>query len=112
MTTTATSRVLDAHLELELTNGTVYVGRLEYFPHSKSLTLFDDEITDPLLLTVPVAEAPVETAALPDDHVLLRNWTEHRGIADQLVTNGLVGLTDEQVAVGMFRLQGLVARVL
>ncbi|WP_311245407.1 MULTISPECIES: hypothetical protein [unclassified Microbacterium] len=111
-TTTTTSRVLDPHLEIELADGTIHVGRLEYFPDGKSLTLFDDEVTDPVLLTVPVTEAPIETAALPDDHVLLRNWTEHRGVPEQLASNGLIGLTDEQVAVGMFRLQGLVAKVL
>lgn len=109
--TTTTSRVLDQMVELTLADGTVHVGRLEHFPAGKSLSLFDDEFVDPILLTVPASEAPAETAALADDHVLLRNWTEHRGVPEQLAETGLVGLTDEEVKVGMFRLQALVARV-
>lgn len=109
--TTTTSRVLDQMVELTLADGTVIAGRLEHFPDGKSLILFDDEAVDPYVLTVPAAEAPAETGALAPDQVLLRNWTEHRGVPEQLAETGLVGLTDEEVKVGIFRLQALVARV-
>lgn len=105
------SRVLDQMVELTLADGKVIAGRLEHFPEGRSIVLFDDEEVDPIPLTVSAGEAPEATAALDEDHVLLRNWTEHRGVADQLVDCGLVGLTDEQVQVGMFRLQALVAKI-
>lgn len=103
--------VLDPFVELTLADGKVVAGRLEHFPASRSLVLFDDEAIDPIQLSVAMAEAPTETAALDEEHVLLRNWTEHRGVPEQLAGTGLVGLTDEQVQVGLFRLQALVAKV-
>lgn len=110
--TTTTSRVLHPMLELERSDGKLMVGRLEHFPEAKGLILFDDEELSPIPLTVPAGEAPDAHAALGDGQVLLRNWTEHRGVPDQLASHGLVGLTDEQVQVGMFRLHAVIANVL
>lgn len=103
--------VLASDIELTLANGDIIAGRLEHFPHSRTLALFDAEELHPIPLTVPVADAPEATANLAEDEVLLRNWTEHRGIPEQLADHGLVGLTDEQVQVGMFRLQAIVAKI-
>lgn len=103
--------ILDQNVELTLADGKVIAGRLEHFPSGRSLILFDDEEIDPIPLSVPATEAPEATAALAEDQVLLRNWTEHRGVPEQLASYGLVGLTDDQVGVGMFRLQAIVAQV-
>lgn len=103
--------VLDPFFELTLADGKIIAGRLEHFPEGRALVLFDDEAVDPIPLSVPAADAPEVTAALDEDHVLLRNWTEHRGVPEQLADSGLVGLTDEQAQVGMFRLQAIVAKI-
>ncbi|MCI4659760.1 hypothetical protein [Cryobacterium zhongshanensis] len=106
------SRIIDPGITLQLANGKSLTGRLEYFIPSKNLVVFDDDSLEPVTLTVLVAEAPSEHAALGSDEVLLRNWTDLRGAPAALAGVGIVELTGQEVKVGMFRLQALVARLL
>lgn len=107
-----TARVLAPNVELQLSGGRTLAGRLEHFPAGKSLVIFDENELAPTQLTVLAAEAPGAHAALEDDQVLLRNWTDARGAAEALAGQGVIELTGEEVKVGMFGLQALVARVL
>jgi hypothetical protein len=106
------SRIIDPSITLRLTSGKSLSGRLEYFIPSKNLVVFDDDSLEPVTLTVLVAEAPTEHAALGSDEVLLRNWTALRGAPAALADLGIVALTGQEVSVGLFRLQALVARLL
>lgn len=106
------SQIIAPCITFPLANGKTLTGRLEHFRATKSLAIFDDEGLAPSLLTVPRNDAPAEHGALEPDEVLLRNWTDMRGTAEALATLGLVELTGQEVSVGMFRLQALVARVL
>ena len=105
-------RVIDATAELELANGKTLAGSLEYFPNGHTLVVLDEDGLEPTQLTVTAADAPVEHAALAADEVLLRNWTETRGVPASLAKQGIVELTGTEVKVGPFRLQAFVARVL
>ncbi|MCY1718439.1 hypothetical protein OVA26_16005 [Microbacterium sp. SL62] len=111
MSNTTPLRLVSADVELTLSTKKVIAGRLEHSPSARSLVLFDPEELDPILLSVAAGEAPLETAALDADHVLLRGWTEHRGVPEQLHEDGLVVLTGEEVQIGLFRLRAAVARV-
>mgnify|MGYP001499118887 CR=1 FL=1 len=107
----AAMRELRKGLALQVA-GKEITGNVEYYPDAKSLVIFHNDGWDALLLTVPRDEAGDAADALDPDQVLLRNWTEHRGIGEQLAAQGLLELTGDEVKVGMFRLQALVARVL
>lgn len=107
-----TIRVIDSKVSLPLANGTALTGSLEYFPGPKALAIFGEDDLGPKQLTVMSTEAPAEHIALADDEVLICNWTDMRGVADALVSQGIVELTGKEVAVGIFRLQAFVARVL
>ena len=106
------SRVIQPSASLMLSNTKILAGRLEYFPTGKSLVVFGEDGLLAQALTVPKADAPVETDALAPDEVLLRNWTDMRGAGAALANQGLVELTGREVQIGMFKLQALVARVL
>lgn len=105
-------KVLDPDISLVLATGKTLTGRLEHFVGSKSLVIFEEESLAPAQLTVLKAEAPDAYAALATDEVLLRNWTDMRGVAAALVDSSIVELTGQEVRVGTFRLHALVARVL
>lgn len=105
--------ILKTGLTLTVASGKELSGRLEYFTAPRSLVLFDDDSLEPVLLTVPnTAESAEAYAALADGQVLIRNWTELRGIADALVAQGVVELTGDEVRIGTFQLQAFVARLL
>lgn len=108
----AASRIIDPRINIRLTNGKSLIGQLEHFVTAKSLVVFDDENLVPKMLTVTAAEAPDAHAALGADEVLLRNWTDMRGAPAALADYGTVELTGQEVNVGPFRLQALVARML
>lgn len=108
-------RIIDSEVALTLPSGRVISGQLEHATTNKSLFLIDvdpEAVSAPVLLTVPKGEAEDATTALEPDQVLLRNWTELRGAPEALAEAGLVQLTGEEVRVGLFGLQALVARVL
>jgi hypothetical protein len=111
-TATIAILVLAGNISIPLPGGADLNGRLEYFIGAKSLVLFDDDALEPVLLTINAAEAPEAHAALEADQVLLRNWTSMRGVPEILVNSKLVELTGEEVRIGTFQLQALVARVL
>lgn len=107
-------RIIDSQVELALPEGRALSGQLEHSPTGHSLFLIDldKEVMDPVVLTVSKRDAPDAIDALEPDQVLLRNWTELRGAPEALAEAGLVELTGEEVRVGLFGLQALVARVL
>jgi hypothetical protein len=107
-------RVINSDVELQLPSGQTLSGQLEHASAARSLFIIDldPEAIDPTLLTVRRSEAEEATAALAPDEVLLRNWTELRGAPEALVQLGAVELTGQEVKVGLFGLQALVARVL
>lgn len=107
------SRVLNKSITLPLASGKSLTGRLEHFSGPKSLVIFSDDSLEPVLLTVPTTHESEEAYdALEPDQVLLRNWTELRGVHEALVDQGVVELTGQEVSIGMFRLQAFVARLL
>ncbi len=110
MTATSGTEVLATSVSIEHQQE-VYSGAIEYFPSSKALILTDPDRVDPLVFTVRADEAPEAFSALGDREVLIRNWTENRGSADQLQNQGIIELTGQSAAVGMFNLNALVARV-
>lgn len=111
-TTAIQSRVLKDDISLVLPAGQKLTGKLEHFPAAKSLVISDEAGFVPVLLTVPISEAPEAHDALLPGHVLLRNWTDRRGVGEALARHQLVELTGQEVKVGLFQLQALVARVL
>lgn len=106
------SRVLDPSVQLITEHARSILGRLEYFPGSRTLVVLDDIDTDPCVLTVLATEAPELYAELAPDEVLLANWTDRRGVPESLAALGFVQLTGRSVKVGMFGLEALVARLL
>ncbi|ROR76101.1 hypothetical protein SAMN06295974_3751 [Plantibacter flavus] len=112
-TTLTPTRVIDENVSIHLTSGAVITGRLEHMPGAKVLAVFDDNRLDgPAVLTVRESEARAEHSELADDEVLIRNWTNMRGVGDALVQLGIVELTGKEVLVGTFQLQAFVGRVL
>jgi len=111
MTTATDSRVLAIDLDLSLPGGGRLQGRLEHFPQGRSLVVFDEDGITLTPLTVPIADAGEHHAQLGPNEVLLRNWTDLRGVAAALVAQGHIELTGREVRIGDFRLEGLIARV-
>lgn len=103
--------IVDADFALTLPGGKTLTGSLEYFAEPHVLVLMSQEQPTPIVLTVTASEAPVEHAALESDQVLIRNWVETRGVAEQLAATGVLALTGETVSVGLFNLEALVARM-
>ena len=112
---TTRSEVLNRDIGLELPGGRILRGRLEYFPQGATLAIFssdDDLNTDITVLTVKTEEIPLTYSAPSPRHVLICNWTDSRGVASALVDAGVIELTGQEIRVGVFSMQALVARVL
>lgn len=115
MTTTdnhAPVQIIAKEVTLKVGHGTSLMGRLEYFPESKSLTIVDEETSMPMLLSVPRIEDRVTHALLAADEIMLADWVELRGVTKALTELGVVVATGAIVQVGMFRLHAPVVRVL
>lgn len=104
-------RVIAQHVELDGDRGRKVSGALEYFPGGHALALTDDIERDPFPLTATAAEAPEVTARLEDDQVLLTDYVVTRGVPASLAKQGFVELL-EPVKIGVFGLDGHIARVL
>lgn len=111
MSTNNAARVLDHNFELETPGGTTLRGSLEHFPQSRTVVVFGDDGLTTTPLTVSATESKERPAPLNADEVLLRNWTDLRGVPQELAKKGLIELTGEAVHIGQFRLEALVARV-
>lgn len=104
-------KIIAQHIEIERPRGKTITGALEHFPTGHMLAITDDVDHDPFPLTATAAEAPAAVAALAPDEVVLTNYVETRGIPAWLAEHGYVELKNE-VRIGMFGLQAVIARVL
>lgn len=109
MSTSKHFRILDDTFRYTTPAGTALRGNLEHFPAVRRMVIFGDSGVDVILLTVNNDE---HTKPLQLDEVLLSNWSELRGVPQELAARGHIELTGETVHIGQFRLEALVARVL